>query len=280
VPYPQQNNRVGLILGGGGARGFAHIGVLKALETHDIYPSALVGTSMGAIIGAFYAAGISPDKIIAITETTPWKKILDISLGAGVMEGDALHEMLANYLPARFDQLALPFAVTTTDIERGEQITLAEGDLIRAVRASSCFPGAFEPIHWDGGRVLVDGGVLNNLPVNAIEFADTSFTIASDASAPRTATYEQPDRAWWQQLKAMIIPSKRATLVQTTARAINIMQGTLLELYYQQHPADILIRHEMPDVHVEDFQLFAEASEQGEAKALEVLAAAKASNNE
>ncbi|HZJ08527.1 MAG TPA: patatin-like phospholipase family protein [Trueperaceae bacterium] len=163
---PGRHNCVGLVLSGGGARGFAHIGVLRVLERAGAKFDVVAGTSMGAVLGALYAAGKSPDEIYDIALNTGWRDVVDISLQAGLIKGDRLEAFLASHLPRSFADLKLPFAVTTTDIENGEDVLITEGDLIKAVRASISFPGAIEPIQYLG-RTLADGGIVNNLPVSA-----------------------------------------------------------------------------------------------------------------
>ena len=165
----KRTRRIGLVLSGGGARGFAHVGVLKELERLDINPDVIAGTSMGAILGAFYAAGYKANDIDAIVRRLSWRDVIDFSFQAGFVKGEKLHGFLSEYLPRNFRDLNRPFAVTTTDVESGEEVIITEGDLITALRASSCYPGAVEPIPFKG-RTLADGGIVNNLPVEALAF--------------------------------------------------------------------------------------------------------------
>ena len=148
------------MLSGGGARGFAHIGVMQALQARDVRVDAIAGTSMGAILGAMAAAGHDADAIYDIADGLGWRDVLDLSFGAGLLKGDKLKRFLQERIPATFDALDVPLAITTTDMETGEEVILREGDLVEAVRASSSFPGAFEPVvvgecveHWQHRRL-------------------------------------------------------------------------------------------------------------------------------
>ena len=143
-------HKVGLVLSGGGARGFAHIGVLRVLERHGVEPDVIAGTSMGAVLGALYASGYRADELFEIVAELTWRDIIDVSLNAGLIKGEKLREFLRQHLPETFADLAVPLAVTTTDMESGEQVVFLEGDLVPAVQASTCYPGAFEPVDFQG----------------------------------------------------------------------------------------------------------------------------------
>lgn len=245
--------RVGLILSGGGARGFAHIGVIRVLERLGVKVDVIAGSSMGAIIGAFYANGYSADDCYEIARKTSWRDVFDLSLQAGLIKGEKLHTLLAEYLPARFEELKLPLAVATTDIETGEQVFLLDGDLITAIRASSCFPGAFEPVKHLG-RTLADGGIVNNLPVDAVSFLNANFTIASDVTSPRRAEFKDKEQGtWWERMLATIKLERRNPMAQMLLRSTDIMQSILTDIKYSLHPADVRVRCLMPHILVESF---------------------------
>lgn len=246
--------RVGLILSGGGARGFAHIGVIRVLERLDVKVDVIAGSSMGAIIGAFYANGYSADDCYEIAHKTSWRDVFDLSLQAGLIKGEKLHALLAEYLPTRFEELKLPLAVATTDVETGEGVFLLTGDLITAIRASSCFPGAFEPVKHLG-RTLADGGIVNNLPVDAVSFLNANFTIASDVTSPRWAEFKdnKEQGKWWERMLATIKLERRNPMVQMLLRSTDIMQSILTDIKYSLHPADVRVRCLMPHILVESF---------------------------
>ena len=159
---------IGVSLTGGGARGIAHLGVLKALSEEGINPDIISGTSAGAIIGAFVAAGISYEESLNIIIKT---KLLSVFKPAfswrGLLSVDKLGKILNQHLPADFDSLNLPLLVAATDINAGETRYFQSGNLTQAIMASSCIPVVFSPVEIDG-TLYVDGGLLNNLPAEPI----------------------------------------------------------------------------------------------------------------
>ena len=271
----QKNRTVGLVLSGGGARGFAHIGVLRVLEQYGIKPRLVAGTSMGAVIGALHASGLSAAEISDLALHTSLRDILDISLQAGLLKGDRLAHYLAEHLPPTFEDLKIPLAVTTTDIETGEQVILTEGDLITAVRASASFPGAFEPIERDG-RMLADGGIVNNLPVEAASWLGAGWTVASDVTPERRSSYRPPSEEgnWWERMLATVKLERRNPMVQMMLRSTDIMQSILTDIQYNLHPADLLIKMPLKGIRIEAFWEAEEIMAEGEREALEAVRAA------
>ena len=262
-----------MVLSGGGARGFAHIGTLRAMERRDLRVEVWAGTSIGAIIGALSAAGYSADDLLALARSVSWRDVFDLSLRAGMIKGEKLHALLAEHLPADFEDLGQRLAVTCTDIESGEEIVLTSGDLIKAVRASSCFPGAFEPV-MHLGRTLADGGICNNLPVDALATLNADVTIASDVTPPRRAAYHAPAndlRPWWERVVATVTLEQRTPMAAVTLRATDIMMRLLTDAQYVHHPVDLRIAHELPTVRVESFWELEAVVAAGEVEAERVL---------
>jgi NTE family protein len=264
---------VGMVLSGGGARGFAHIGTLRALERRDLRVQVWAGTSIGAIIGALCAAGYRADDVLELARAVSWRDVFDLSLRAGMIKGEKLHLLLAQHLPPRFEDLGQRLAVTCTDIESGEEIVLTSGDLITAVRASACFPGAFEPVtHL--GRTLADGGICNNLPVDALATLNADVTIASDVTPPRRATYRSvagDTRPWWERVVATVTLEQRTPMAAVMLRSTDIMMRLLTDAQYVHHPADLRIAHELPTARVESFWELEAIVAAGEAEAERVL---------
>lgn len=247
--------RTGLVLSGGGARGFAHIGVLRVLERSSVQVDVVAGTSMGAIIGALYAAGMTASEIDDLVGAFSWRDIIDLSLQAGFLKGEKLEAFLAEHLPEDFSALQLPLAITATDIESGEQILLSSGKLVPAVRASSSFPGAFEPVRHEG-RMLADGGIINNLPVEAVTFLGATWKIASNVTAARRAPFVPPreEGPVLDRLLATVKFERRNPMLQMLLRGSDIMQSILTDLHHTMHPADVLIRMELLDMRAESFR--------------------------
>jgi len=211
--------RIGLVLGGGGARGAAHIGVLKELERLQIPIDAIAGTSMGAIVGGLYASGTTADELEDIVMSLDWSEAmsdtprhrdlsfrrkqddvrypvgLELGVGSkgvvipkGLVQGQNL-DLVLRQLTARvthitdFDELPIPFRAVATDIEAGDAYVMAGGDLARSIRASMSVPGLVAPTSLDG-KSLVDGGVVANLPISVIRSMDVDIIIAVEVDFP------------------------------------------------------------------------------------------------
>lgn len=271
---PGAENRIGLVLSGGGARAFAHIGVLRVLSRAGARFDVVAGTSMGAIIGALYAAGATADDIYEVASGVGWRDVVDISLQAGLIKGDKLEALLAEHLPPDFADLKIPLAVTTTDVENGDAVVLMEGDLVKAVRASSSFPGAIEPLLLYG-RVLADGGIVNNLPVSAATLLGATRTIASDVTPARHSVYRTPDEEgnWLERMVATVKLERRNPMAQMLLRSSDIMQSILVDIQASIHPPDLRIRMSMPQYRIESFKDLDDLVAIGEATAEAALAA-------
>ena len=176
--------RIGLALGGGAAKGFAHIGVIKMLEASGIHPDVVAGTSAGSVVGALYASGMDPfqlqEKAIALDESS----IRDVRLfSGGLVQGQKLQDYVNQQVGQRpLQSLQLPFAAVATQLETGDRIVFVRGNTGQAVRASSSIPGVFEPVEI-AGKHYVDGGVVSPVPVDAARQLGADFVIAVDISS-------------------------------------------------------------------------------------------------
>ena len=161
--------KVGIVLSGGGARGIAHIGVLKALQEIGVSIHCIAGTSVGAIIGAMYANGYSPDEILEIILKAPITRSMRPAwTWRGLLSLDGLKSLLLAHLPHNsFESLRLPLTVAATEIRMGKSAYFSSGELIPALQASCCVPAVFSPVTVNGG-IYVDGGIMDNLPAAAI----------------------------------------------------------------------------------------------------------------
>ena len=219
VVAAETREKIGLVLSGGAARGLAHIGVLRAIEEQNITIDAVAGTSMGAIIGALYAAGYSVDAIEIIATELDWAYALtddperdrlpfkrkqddfkflvknrltlkdgEIRFPTGLLQGQQLDLVLNDLFASvptnkSFDDLAIPFRAVATDMASGDEVLLDSGNLAQAVRASMSIPGLLAPLELDG-RLLVDGGIANNIPVSVVKSMGVDRIIAVDIGAP------------------------------------------------------------------------------------------------
>lgn len=269
------DEQVGLVLGGGGARGLAAIGIVEVLQEAGLRPARLAGTSMGAMVGAFLAAGTSPREIAALASSQSWIKVVDVSARAGLIRGDKLLAWLRDKLPADFSELAIPLTCTATDIDTGELIYLDEGDLPLAIRATCAFPGAFEPVVWKG-RNLVDGGLKSTVPVLALRGRGLDRVVACDFQPPLDRPVVDPPegtREMWAQFWQTLTFRRRALAADILLKAVDILQTEVCRRQLAEQPPDLLIAPPMPEVNIEDFRLADRIIALGAEEARKALAA-------
>lgn len=283
--------RIGLVLSGGGARGFAHIGVLQALEEYHIPVHAIAGTSMGAIVGGLYSAGKSASEIEQIARTTDWAyaftdrsprrdqpyifRLLDtglavdyrlnirdggIALPRGLLQGQHLTQILDDLFAdidrvSDFDRLAIPFRAVAADLVSGDAVVIRQGRLSTAVRASMSIPGLLEPVEWEG-RLLVDGGIANNVPVDVARQMGVDRLIVVDVGTPARPADE--------------IRSVVDVVDQLTGLLVRGSSQRQLEALQEQ---DIVIRPQLDSVTNLRFDAVDESLAAGYAAAIQTLAA-------
>ena len=265
--------RIGLALSGGGARGFAHVGVLRALEALRVPVDCIAGTSAGSAVGAAYASGLSPDEIEAQLRSVDWDRemfkddpprrdqptrrkneekafLFDITVGirdgsvqvpSGLVAGQKielfLHKMLgSSTVLDSFDRLPIPFRAMTTDIETGQLVVQDHGSLPAAIRASMAVPSAFSPVEIDG-RLLVDGGLTRNMPVDIVRDLCGDSVIAVDIGSP------------------LLKRDQLGTLLSVAGQMIGVlMERNMQESRAQVRPGqDVMIRPELGDIGAASF---------------------------
>ena len=228
--------KLALVLGGGAAKGFAHIGVLKVLEDNGIKPSLIVGTSMGAVIGGAYASGKSCEHLISISKKLTKNKLLDFNLiyaifGTGIMSGKKLKTLLIKELKdATHEQLEIPFVAIATDILEGKLVVMDKGNVVNSILASSAIPAVFPAVHMDD-QLLCDGGLLNNVP------DDIARNIAKDyviMSIDVIADY------------AKQVETSKIKVMGLTINALTLMQTQITKL--KGNSSDLRISISQPDV--------------------------------
>lgn len=216
--------KIGLALSGGGARGLAHIGVLKVLEREGIPVDYLAGTSMGGVVAAGYAAGLDAAYLEQeALRMGNWRNLLplvDRSLpGLGLVKGERVRDYLTSHVgEMTFDQLRIPLALVAVDLLSGEEVVLQSGMVIDAVRATISLPGVFAPFPLDG-RLLVDGGALNNLPADVVREMGADVVIAVDVSADaELPPYDAPEgngRLALPSVLHMVTPLRRVVSIMS-----------------------------------------------------------------
>ncbi len=177
----EPRKKIGLALSGGAVLGAAHVGVLKALAEHNIKIDFISGTSIGALVGSLFAFGKNCDEVHDITSNLAWKDISSISFSSyGLFTNNKMKDFLKKHIDdVTFDKSDIPFAVIATDITNGDKVVLNEGNVANAVLASTCIPGVFKPINHQE-RLLVDGGIVENLPISPLIEMGADIIIAVD----------------------------------------------------------------------------------------------------
>ena len=190
--------RVGLALSGGAARGIAHVGVLRALTENQIPIDAIAGASAGALIGGCYAAGLSIEQLEEMARGFRWRHTARLSFSRlGLQSNKRMENYLRQRLPVtRFEDLKIPFAAMVTDLRKGELIVFRDkGDLPFAIRASTCIPAVYTPIADQEGRLLIDGGIVANLPISHTRDLGADLVIGVDVNSDGIRFFEKPRTA-------------------------------------------------------------------------------------
>lgn len=226
------NTKVGLALGGGGAKGVAHIGVLQALEEARVKPDYIAGTSVGAMVAAMYAFNVNINTIANIARNLTLAQITTFKLNkTGFFTADPLKEILIEYLgEVNIEDATIPLSIVATDLTSGEEVIFTEGPLADAVCASASIPGVYIPMRLNG-RILVDGGIVQNVPIRPLKAMGAGVIIASQLGGVRA--YEEP---------------KNVLDVMRNAFDIALSQRTKQEV----KQADLLIAMDLRDFSIAD----------------------------
>lgn len=277
--------RIGLALGSGGARGCAHLGVIQALEEAGFSIACVAGTSMGALVGAVFASG-RLDALREVARGMDWRQVLyyfaetPFRPKAGLIDGRRIVSFIRRYVTLEaIENLPIPFAACATDIMSGEEVVLDRGDIIDAVRASISIPGIFAPVHR-AGRFLVDGGLVNPVPVQLARHLGADTVIAVDVNhmaeplpprrSPPTRRADAVPHASARRLPEAFLAGLRGKLhdlpwpprrrdkaslsvFDVIGNAIRILETQVTETRFKIEPPDLLIRPRLRDVAILDF---------------------------
>lgn len=256
--------KIGLVLGGGGARGYAHIGALRSIEKRGLKVEAIAGCSMGGIIGALSAAGFRSDQIEEMFAGLDLIGLLDRSSMGGLIGGKGVTRHLEKHLPQNFEDLDIPLAVTAVDVQRGRLVVLNRGRLLPALRATAALPGVFAAVKH-AGRVLIDGSLLNNLPVDVIRTMTLAPVVAVDTSAPadRRLVFED-ERSLWEKVRTPLVRGKRPLIFEMLMKSIDIPQAPITSMRLSLNPPEVLVRPSLdPDLKIEDYNRMEDAVKAG-----------------
>jgi NTE family protein len=245
-----QRPRVILVLGGGGARGLSHIGVLRVLEQEHIPIDQIVGVSVGALIGALYASGLSVDQIESMVRDIGWTKLTDFSrfrLLKLILTDELLStNRMEAYLDKKlgglyFNDLKIPFICIATDIRTGEKVVFKEGPVAFAARASATIPGVFKPVPYRH-RSLVDGGIVDNLPTNTVTIDNNDFVLAV---LPKVESEQK----------------EVTTVLKTLVRSVEIQKDAMMQT--SKKDSDFLIEPNVGDVSMVELDRWRECVDAG-----------------
>jgi len=263
--------KIGLALGGGGAKGFAHIGVLRVLEELEIRADIITGTSMGGVIGALYAAGMSVDRIEALVRGTSLTILAarDRS-GLGLFGKSKIIRLLHNVLgDVTFEQLPRKLAVVAVDLESESEVILDSGSVVDALLATTALPGLFAP-ELHNGRYLIDGGVLNNVPFDVARQLGADRVIACNVSAHRGPLFHNltpTGNSAIPFVRQLLMRTGAATLWEVVGRAVAVMQDQSLRTKLSTCPPDVMLCPEVGHVGLFDIHQFEYCLEAGETAA-------------
>lgn len=282
-----RKRKIGLILGSGSARGWSHIGVIQALEEAGIKPDIICGTSIGALVGAAYAAGeieVFRKWVLGLSISNVLS-FMDIRLNGGVLKGEKLMNFFkSHFMDRNIEELKLPFGSVATSLTTGNEIWMREGSTIDAVRASIALPGLFTPVIYDQD-ILVDGGLVNPVPVSLARAMGADFLIAVDLNSdligrhfytPPEPTFSFGSNAaeWLRRIQQNFgIPGnlpeettaqmKNPSLLDVIASSLNIMQAQITRSRMAGEPPHIIIAPQLAHLGLLDFHRAAEAIEEG-----------------
>lgn len=275
---------VGLALGSGSARGWAHVGVIRALEAAGIRPDVVCGTSVGAMVAAAYAAG-ELDRFeqwvrgMGITDVVGF---MDVTFNGGLIKGERLMEFFRRHVVDRpIGELALPFAAVATALETGAEVWLREGSTVEAVRASLAMPAMFTPVRRDG-KLLVDGALVNPVPVSLARAMGAEILIAVDLNSDVVGNHQhpapQPDMPtsqvgeWIRKLQDnldSLMPGHapeeppQPSMFQVVASSLNIMQVRITRSRMAGEPPDVIVAPRLGHFDLLDFHRAGEAIDEG-----------------
>jgi len=251
IQPPPKPAKIALVLGAGASKGFAHIGVLKILETNKIPVHLIVGTSVGSVVGSLYAYGFSAFDLQRLSFSIEQKDIVDLTIPEnGFIKGEKLEEFVNRTLKnTPMEKLKIPFYAVATDVQNGQEMVFGRGNTGQAVRASCSIPGVFRPVKI-GDKVYVDGGVISPVAVEAAKRLGADVVLAVDISA---STERTPP----------------GNTIETLLQSIDIMYSKLAAIQLAQ--ADVVIRPKVGYIGSSDFSKKHEAVLEGEKATAEAL---------
>ncbi len=288
----KMKQKAALVLSGGGARGIAHIGVIEELVKHGFEISSVSGVSMGAVVGGVYALGemeayrnwlYTLDKIKLFS-------LVDFTLNAdGLVKGDKLLKTIKAFIPdANIEDLPIPYAAVATDIINKKEVVFTKGSLFEAVRASMAFPSVFTPVKTEHG-LLIDGGIINNIPINRVKRMPNDILIAvnvnadipvekpadeKNGTAVTQSIYHKKIKDFYTQFRTTLplgVREEKMGYFNLINKTLNLMTYQLTEMTLEKYPPDILVNISRDCCGIFDFYKAGEMVEAGRRAAIKAL---------
>ena len=281
--WRKKNIKVGLALGSGSARGWAHIGAIEAIEEAGVPIHYVAGTSIGAFVGAVYATG-DLDSLKQFALQMDWKKVLSyfdvVFPRSGLMDGKKVHDLFSLHTEARtFDDFKIPVKMIATDLNSGDKIIIDSGNIIESIRASVSVPGVFTPVHLND-KWLVDGGLVDPVPVKVVREMGADIVIAIDLNSGLAskkplkkskekikqiqkernefitriaAQYSSAEKAVKSQINRWFSSSSKPSIIDVLGSSVGIIEEQITRINLAMDPPDILIQPRLGDLKMFDF---------------------------
>lgn len=249
--YTKKEQKIGLALGGGAVLGAAHIGVLRAIDELGIEIDFIAGTSIGAFVAGLYASGMTWEEIQSMTKKLKWLDLSSPSFSKlGLLSNHRMGELIREKIgPVNLEDAKIPVAMIAADIETLEKVVLTKGEIAKAAMASTCIPGIFAPVEIDG-RLLVDGGVVENVPISPLLDMGAEIIIAVDLNTEHKS-------------------KKPENLIEVLLRTFSLSSGTATR--FQTTGADILIAPDLSEFNVIDIEQSPDLIKKGYDEAIRIL---------
>lgn len=282
---PDRRPAIGLALGGGAARGWAHIGVIQTLEEYGIKPDIVCGTSIGALVGAAYSVGKIDhfrEWVLGLTIKNVLS-FMDIARNGGMLKGDRLMGFFRqNFIDCPIEDLPVPFGAVATALHTGAEVWLRSGATLDAIRASIALPGLFSPV-WHSGKLLVDGGLVNPVPVSLARAMGADIVIAVDLSSDTLGRHLSQQTVgasdshssgyeWVRKLRSdfsNFLPAEEKnaqylpSMLDVIASSLNIMQVRITRSRMAGDPPDVIVNPKLAQLGLLDFHQARQAIEAG-----------------
>lgn len=261
--------KLGLALGGGGARGAAHIGVLMELERLGIWPDMVSGTSIGGLVGSLVASGFKSDGLVQVFKKMRFGRLYSLpGRKPALIDNDRLEKLLEDSMGrVTYEQLKIPLSVVTTDLITREEHVIDSGDVVSSVLATTAFPVVLPPVPREG-RTLIDGGVLNNTPFDVLQKKGADYVMAIDLSNSAPYGTQLVDQPGSNILVRILNRLQGGPLYQAVTTMADILTYQNVEEHLKESPPDLFMQPDVSTIGLFDFHYLEQGIEAGRAEAV------------